>query len=206
MTRLTVAAAILIFGTTPVLAFGDTDNIANTNPVSVTGGTYVVEPNHTRVQFSVMHMGFTNWNGDFTGVSGSLQLDPQNVAASKLDISIPVATVSTTNAKLDGELKSADWLDANRFPTMRLLATKIVRTAALRATLTGNLTLHGVTKPIVLDVSFNGAGVNPMDKHYTVGFEATAKVRRSDFGVTKYIPVVGDETTLHISAAFERVN
>ena len=152
-----------------------------------------------------MHMGFTNWNGDFTGVSGSLQLDPQNVAVSKLDISLPVATVSTTNAKLDEELKSADWLDANRLPTMRLLATKIVRTAASRATVTGNLTLHGVTKPIVLDVSFNGAGVNPMDKHYTVGFEATAKVRRSDFGVTKYIPVVGDETTLHISAAFESV-
>ena len=205
MTRLTAAAAILIFGTTPVLAFGGTDNIANTDPASVTGGTYVVEPKHTRVQFSVMHMGFTNWNGDFTGMSGSLQLDPQNVAVSKLDISLPVATVSTTNAKLDEELKSADWLDANRFPTMRLLATKIVRTAASRATVTGNLTLHGVTKPIVLDVSFNGAGVNPMDKHYTVGFEATAKVRRSDFGVTKYIPVVGDETTLHISAAFESV-
>lgn len=135
-----------------------------------------------------------------------MYLDPKNVGASKLDISVPVASLSTTNAKLDGELKSADWLDASRFPTIRLVATKIVRTAASRATITGNLTLHGVTKPIVLDAVFNGAGVNPMDKHYTVGFDATAKIRRSEFGVSKYVPVVGDETTLHVSAAFERAN
>ena len=206
MKRLTVAAATMIFGITPVPAFGDTTNIANTNPESIAAGSYAVEPSHTRVQFSVMHMGFTNWNGDFTGVRGSLYLDSKNVGESKLDISVPVASVSTTNAKLDGELKSADWLDASRYPTMHLAATRIVRTADSRATITGNLTLHGVTKPIVLAAVFNGAGVNPLDKHYTVGFDATAKIRRSDFGVTKYIPVVGDETTLHISAAFERAN
>jgi len=176
----------------------------NTDPAAVTPGAYVVEPSHTRVQFAVSHIGFTQFFGDFTGAKGSLLLDPQNLANSKVDITLPVASVSTTNATLDGELKSADWLDAATYPTIRFVSTKVVRTAPDKATITGELTLHGVTKPVELQASFNGSGVNPLDKAYTVGFDATGKFKRSDFGVKTYLPMIGDETSVRISAAFEK--
>jgi polyisoprenoid-binding protein YceI len=176
----------------------------NTDPGAVTPGAYVVEPNHTRVQFAVSHIGFTQFFGDFTGAKGTLVLDPKNVATSKVDITLPVSSVSTTNATLDGELKSADWFDAATYPTIRFVSTKIVRTAPNKATITGELTMHGVTKPVELQASFNGSGVNPLDKAYTVGFDATAKLKRSDFGVKTYLPMIGDDTSIRISAAFEK--
>ena len=123
---------------------------ASTNPKTVQAGTYAVEPAHTRVQFTVSHMGFTEWYGDFTGASGSLTLDPAKPAASKLDISIPTASVSTTNAKLDGELRDPSWFDAARFPTITFRSTRVTPTGPREADVTGDFTLHGVTRPLTL--------------------------------------------------------
>jgi polyisoprenoid-binding protein YceI len=174
------------------------------NPQDVEGGTYAVEPMHTRVLFSVWHLQFTTYYGDFTHVSGTLTLSPKDPAGSKVEVKMPVDTVSTTNPKLDGELKSADWLDASKFPTMTYRSTRVTVTGPGAATLDGDLTLHGVTKPVPLAVHFNAAGVNPLDHHYTVGFEATGMIKRSDFGVVKYIPYIGDDVSITISAAFEK--
>lgn len=191
------AFAVLLFTASSAIA-------ADTNPAAVQAGRYAVETAHTRVQFSVSHMGFSNWYGDFTGVTGALTLDPKAVSAAKVDITIPVASVSTTNTVLDGELKSADWFDAGQYPTIRFVSTKVVQTAPGKADITGDLTFHGVTKPVVLAATFIGAGDNPMSKKYTVGFDATATLKRSDYGVKTYVPMIGDETTLRISAAFEK--
>ena len=199
MKRFITAAAIAL-GTTGVFAAGP----ANPDPAAVTAGDYAVEPHHTRVQFSISHMGFTSWYGDFTGVGGSMRLDPAHVENSAVDITIPVASLLTTNTKLDGELKSATWLDASTFPTIHFVSTKVERTGSATANITGNLTFHGVTRPVVLAARFNGAGINPMDKAYTVGFDATTTILRSDFGVTAYLPLIGDPVTLRISVAFEK--
>jgi polyisoprenoid-binding protein YceI len=204
MTNLFASAALLLLTATAVSAAAPVPAPVSTNPAAVTAGAYVVEPNHTRVQFSVLHMGFTHWFGDFAGASGSLTLDPKKVTASKVDITIPTGSVSTTNVKLDGELKSDVWFDVTRFPTIHFVSTKVVRTAANKATITGNLTFHGVTKPVVLAATFNGAGVNPQDMNYTVGFDASTTFKRSEFGVKTDLPLIGDETTLRISAAFEK--
>jgi polyisoprenoid-binding protein YceI len=196
-----IAAALLIaFTASPALAAGP----ASPDPTAVTAGNYAVEGSHTRVQFSVSHMGFSDWYGDFAGATGTLSLDPKQLAATKLEINIPVASVTTTNAKLDAELKSAEWFDADKHPTIRFVATKVERTAADRANITGDLTFHGVTKPVVLDARFNGAGINPLSKAYTIGFNATTTINRSDFGVKTYVPLIGDAVTLRISAAFEK--
>jgi polyisoprenoid-binding protein YceI len=173
-----------------------------TDPKAVHGGNYVIEPNHTRVLFSVNHMGFTTWYGEFTGATGSLVLDPAKPSASTLDVSIPVANISTSNAKLDGELKSPAWFDAAQFPTVSFHATNVTVTGKGAARVTGALTLHGVTKTITLQAKLNGAGANPVFKTYTVGFEVSGKIHRSDFGVKAYVPVVGDDVNLIISAAF----
>ncbi len=195
-----LAAVTLLLACTAVPALAQ---VTTTNPSAVHPGTYSVEPSHTRIAFAVSHMGFTTWFGDFTGASGRLVLDPARPSASTLSVTVPIASVSTTNATLDGELKAADWLDAAKYPQATFTANKITPSQGT-AKVAGTLTLHGVTRPVVFSVTFNGAGVNPLDKAYTAGFEVRGLIRRSDFGVKKYVPLVGDDVTLIISAAFEQ--
>lgn len=198
------ALALATFAFAAPFAAPAVAQVASRDAAKVEAGTYSVEPYHTRILFAVNHMGFTTYFGDFTGASGSLTLNPKSAAASALDVSVPVDSVSTTNAKLDGELKGADWLDAAKFPTITFKSTKVTRSGPDAAKVNGDLTLHGVTKPVTLTVTFNGAGTNPLDKKYTTGFQATGKIKRSDFGVTKYVPLIGDTVDLTISGAFEK--
>ena len=162
-------------------------------------GHYVVEPEHTQILFGVNHLGFTTYYGWFSGASGTLDLatDP---ASDQLAITVPTASVTTTSAKLDGELTGPAWFDAARFPQASFTSTSVTSTGPTTA---GTLTLHGVTRPLVLHASFVGAGTNPLDHAYTVGFSATGSFRRSEFGVNKYVPLVGDEVSLTLSGAFE---
>ena len=174
------------------------------DPNQAQAGHYVVEPRHTRVLFSVLHFGYTHYYGDFIGASGTLDIDPRHVEAAQLSVSIPMASVSTTNATLDGELKGAGWFDAAKYPNMTFVSRHVTRTGPTTAKVEGDLTLHGVTHPVTLDVSFNAAGLNPLDRHYTAGFDATGTLKRSDFGVKSFVPLIGDDVNIIISAAFER--
>lgn len=198
---LSFPAAALVVG---LLAGNPASAQVVTNAAQAQSGTYAVEPGHTQVGFSVLHFGFTNYLGVFSNVSGTLKLDAKNPASSKLSVSIPVASVQTTSAKLDDELKGDQWFDAAKFPNATFESTSVRVTGRNDAIVTGNLTLHGVTKPETLKVHFIGAGVNALDKKYTTGFEATGTIKRSDFGVKMYVPYVSDDVTLRISGAFER--
>ena len=177
----TLAAVALL----PPLAHAQT--APNSSPAAVEAGTYVVEPHHTQVGFTVLHMGFSNYAGRFSDASGELDLQPKSAAASTLRVSVPVASVSTTSAKLDGELKEADWLDAGAFPTMTFKSTTVTPGDKGDAKVMGDLTIHGVTKSVTFDARFVGSGVNPLSKKYTAGFLITGDIKRSDFGVTKYV-------------------
>lgn len=198
---LSFPAAALVVG---LLAGNPASAQVVTNAAQAQSGTYAVEPGHTQVGFSVLHFGFTNYLGVFSNVSGTLKLDAKNPASSKLSVSIPVGSVQTTSAKLDDELKGDQWFDAAKFPNATFESTSVRVTGRNDAIVTGNLTLHGVTKPETLKVHFIGAGVNALDKKYTTGFEATGTIKRSDFGVKMYVPYVSDDVTLRISGAFER--
>ena len=193
----TVAIAILLTG--PVMA----QEVVK-DPSKVEPGTYKIEPDHTRLLFKVSHFGFTPYYGEFNDVSGTLDLKPQDVAGSTLAITATTASVTTKSAKLGEFLKGDKWLDAPKFTQITFKATKIAETGATDAEITGNLTLHGVTKPMTLNAKFIGAGINPASKAYTVGFEATGQIKRSDFGVSTFVPAIGDEVDLIISAAFEK--
>ncbi len=177
--------------------------VAHADP-AVPSGVYAVEPTHTEVMFGIDHLGFSTYYGQFPGASGSLKFDAADPAASKLDISVPVATVMTASPKLNTELAGAQWLDAGKFPTMTFHATKIVKTGADTADVTGDFTLHGVTHPVTLKAKFHGAGIHPMNKAYTVGFDATGHISRKDYGVSTYEPLLGDDVQLMLSAAFEK--
>jgi len=199
---LSASAAIAFLGlvSMPISANAQ---VASANPATVKAGTYKVEPYHTQVVFSVSHFGFTNYWGVFSNVSGSLTLDPKKPAASKLEVTIPVQSVMTTSDKLTGELKGEQWLDAAKFPNATFVSTKVTPGANGTATIVGDFTLHGVTKPLTLHAKFIGAGVNPLDKAFTSGFEATGTIKRSEFGVKQYLPLLGDNVQLHIAGAFE---
>ena len=187
---LLVASAALAAPTAPTLS-------------TVKAGTYKVESYHTQVGFKLSHFGFTNYSGLFAGATGSLQLDPANPAASKLEVTIPVQSLLTTVPVLTDELKGEKWFDTAKFPQATFTSTSVSAGPNGETVITGNLTLHGVTKPIVLHAHLLGAGVNPIDKAYTVGFEASATLKRSDFGVSLYAPALGDEVQLTIAGAFE---
>jgi polyisoprenoid-binding protein YceI len=173
------------------------------DPAAVQAGSYSLETRHARILFAVSHMGLSTWYGDFSGATGSLILDPKNPAAAALDVSIPVASVSTTNTILDGELKSPVWFDATQFPSITFKSTKVTVTGPDTAKVTGDLTFHGVTKSVTLEATFKAAAPNPMTKAFTVGFEVKGALKRSDYGVKTYVPVIGDDVDLTISAPFE---
>jgi polyisoprenoid-binding protein YceI len=196
--RTAAAFAVLTVFAVPALAQASND------PAAVQAGSYALETSHARVLFAVNHMGFSTWYGDFSGATGTLTLDPKNPGAASLSVTIPVASVTTTNAVLDGELKSADWFDAAKFPTISFTSTKVTVTSPTTARVAGTLSFHGVIKPVELDATFKAAGTNPMSKAVTIGFEVKGKLKRSDFGVTKYVPLVGDDVDLIISAPFEK--
>lgn len=189
-------AAVMI--ATPVLA--QTPGAPDAS--RVTAATYKVDANHTQVVWSVDHMGFSILYGMFGSMSGTLTLDPAKPQDAKVVIEIPMSGSTTTAPNFTKHLSSPDFFDVEKFPTAKFESTSVA-VSGQSAKITGNLTLHGVTKPVVLDAKFTGAGTNPMSKAPTVGFSATAKVKRSDFGLGRVVPVVGDEVDLKITAAFE---
>jgi polyisoprenoid-binding protein YceI len=177
----------------------------------VAAGTYVADPGHTLVVWEVDHFGFSKYSGLFGDVAGTLVLDPANPAASKVEVTIPVAKVTTASAGLTGHLLRAgkdggkpDFFGAAPADATFVSTSVVVDDDGDEAKVTGNLTLNGVTKPVTLDVDFHGAGTNPYNKKATVGFEAEGKIKRSDFGIAYGIPAVSDEVELEIHAAFEK--
>jgi polyisoprenoid-binding protein YceI len=198
MFRTVTTLAICVMLAVPALGQTTAD------PSKLESGSYAVEPNHAQIVFGVSHFGFSVYHGTFSGITGQLSLDAKSPANSKLSVTIPILSVSTTVEKLTGELKDPDWFDAAKFPTATFKSTHIDVTSPTTGKITGDLTLHGVTKPVTLDATFFGAGTNPMSKKVTIGFTAKGTVKRSDFGVAKYVPLVGDDVTVQIEAPFEK--
>ena len=133
--------------------------IAQGAPPPAQSGTYSVEPIHAMVMFGVSHFGFSNYYGQFPGATGTLTLDAANPAASHLDVSVPVAKVWTPSDKLTDELKSPAWLDAGKYPAMTFKSTSITVTGPTTADVAGDLTIHGVTKPVTLKATFKRGAV-----------------------------------------------
>ena len=201
MTRmLPCLAAALAMGA----AIGPARAQAPFNPDEAPAGTYTIDSKETLVRYGTIHMGINEFWGTFPGAKGTLMIDPKSLEGAKLDVSVPIATVSTTNKDLDTQLVSSAFFDAAKYPQMRFVSTSVTRTGPTTAKVAGDLTLHGVTKPIVLDATFTGAGPNQFSKVFTIGFKAQGQISRSEFGIAKWVPVISDATTINISAAFEK--
>ena len=195
--------SLFVLAATLLVANSVADAQSSLGPDQVQSGTYVIDTKETLVRYGVIHMGFTEFWGTFPGATGTLVIDPKQIARATLDVTVPIVTVETTNRELNGELFSNEFFDGEKYRTMHFVSTGVLRTGTNTAKVTGNLTMHGVTKPVVLDVTFNGAGPNDFTKVSTIGFKAVGLVKRSDFGLGKFVPIVSDDTTITISAAFE---
>ena len=168
------------------------------------GGHYTIDKSHAKIVFSINHLGFSTYYGNLNDFAGSLDLDPAVPAKSALSVTINVAGIVTTNRALDKKLKSDAFFDVAKFPEATFKSTAIEVTGEGTGKLTGDLSLHGVTKPVTLDVTFNGSGTPPMTKIYVAGFDAVGTLKRSDFGIKNFVPLVGDDVKLLISCEFDR--
>lgn len=164
--------------------------------------SYKLDPTHTSVIFIVNHLGFSNFQGRFGGTSGELTLDRENPAASSAIITIDLSKVDTGVEGLDNHMKTADFLNVEQNPTATFKSTSIEMTGDKTATITGDLTFLGQTKPLVLDVTLTGEGDHPMTGDHVLGFGATGTVTRSEYGMNYLVPAVSDEVELQISTEF----
>jgi polyisoprenoid-binding protein YceI len=169
--------------------------------------TYTFEPQHTQGVLTWNHLGFANPTAQFNAVEGTLEFDASEPTRASVTVKIPLTSMSTGVPDLNDDFKSADFFDFAKFPIATFKSTRVEKGAGPDALkVTGDLTVHGITKPVVLDVSVNKVGINPRNDVPTVGFEAQAMLKRSDFGLGLYVPQVSDEIRIHITAeAAEKV-
>ena len=167
-------------------------------------GAYVLDPAHASVNWSLSHSGLSFYTARFDDISGALDFDPDAPTASRLDIRIDPKSVSTGDPEWDETLgTSGKYFDSDAHPEIRFVSTASVKTTETTGTVTGDLTLRGVTKPITLDVVYNGAGKSFGHPGATLGFSATGKITRSDWGMDYLTSLgIGDEVTLRIEAEF----
>ena len=160
---------------------------------------YDIDNGHTQVIFSWNHFGFSNPSAMLEKFTGDFMLDTADITKSSISISFPLEGLHTGVPKLDEHLKSPDFFDAAKFPDITFKSTKVEKSGANGLKVTGELTIHGVTKPETLDVKINKIGDNPMMKKASAGFDATTTIKRSEFGVGKYVPAVSDEIPVRIT-------
>ena len=164
--------------------------------------TYRLEKSHADLLFSVDHAGFTAKHGLFHDFDATLQYDAGHVAASHVMVTVKTASIDTGLEQRDGDLKGAQFLDVQKFPEMTFVSTRVTPGPGGTLVIEGDLTLHGTTRPITLNATLNKAAPNPFSKKPTLGFSATGSLKRSDFGVSTFVPIIGDVVTLTIDAEF----
>lgn len=209
MPRLPLAAVLVLAVAAPLAAQMPTTPPGAPDASRVVAGNYTIDPNHTLVGWRVNHLGFNDYFGIFGSSTGTLVLDPAHPSAARLDVTIPVGKVITANPALTAHLlrpgkdgAKPDFFGPDPADAHFVSTAVKVGPGKRAATITGNLTLNGVTRPVTIAATFAGAG-SAFGKT-TVGFHGKATIMRSQFGVLAGVPLVSDKVDLDITAAFEK--
>ncbi|MFL9869371.1 YceI family protein [Paraburkholderia fungorum] len=192
-TLLTVAAC------TPVRVLTHT---VSQNETRVPPGHYDIDPDHTSITFDIDHFKYSRFTMRFDRKQGQLDWNEGGLDRSSATITIDAASIDTNVPLLDKMVKSANMLDVSRYPEVRFATTHFERTGESRGTLSGDLTIHGVTQPVTLEVTFNGFAPDPLTKKDTLGFSADGHFSRAKFGLATWYPAVGDDIHVRIQAEF----
>jgi len=169
-----------------------------TTGVSHAAGTYVFDPVHTQVTFTVNHFGFSNSTGRFHVAKGELNFDGKDWSKASVQTTINVSSLDLGDATWKQHISDPRFLDAAKFPTIDFKSTKVEVVSDTKLRVHGDLTLHGVTKQVVLDTTVNKAAPHPFTKQPAAGFSATTRIKRSEFGVAAYVPNVADEVDIRL--------
>ena len=168
-------------------------------PGPAAAAKYNIDANHTQVNFTYLHAGYAHLGGRLNQVTGTLDFDAQQPAKSSIDVQIPMSSLSTGVPKLDTHLSSADFFDVEKFPTASFTSKQVTVVGKGKLNVAGDMTLHGVTRPVVFEVTIIQAGMHPMRKVPAVGFEATTTLKRSEFGVGGLLHAASDDVKLRIA-------
>ena len=166
--------------------------------------TWQIDPNHTAAQFSVRHMGISTVRGAFTKVSGSAQYDPSNVSRTSIDATIDASSVDTRVSMRDDDLRSPNYFDVAKYPTITFKSKSVQAVGEGKLKIVGDLTIHGVTKEVALDVDGPSAPVTDPKGNSHLGASASTTVNRKDFGVGGSSNVVGEDITITIDVELVR--
>ena len=167
--------------------------------VSVHATTYTLEPDYTQGVFRWSHLGFSSPAAQFSQGEGTLEFDPAAPTRASVKVTIPLTTLATGVPGLDEHFRSADFFATDRFPTATFTSTRVEPGMPKgHLQVTGDLSLHGMTRPVTLDVTIVKVGKNPRTNLDTIGFDATTTLKRSDFGLGAYVPQVSDEIRLQV--------
>lgn len=166
--------------------------------------TYTLDKNHTRVGFSTTHFGISHVEGRFKDITVTMTSKKEDMSDAVVEMTADVTSIDTDNEMRDKDLKSENWFDAGKYPTLTFKSTSFKKTGDKNYQMSGNMTIRGVTKPVTLDVVYNGKAANPMTKKSSVGFTVTGKLNRKDFSVGSGAgsAVVSDEVELRSNAEF----
>lgn len=176
------------------LAFALASSVTLAAPVD-----YKIDPTHTATVFSWNHFGFSTPSANFTDIQGVIKVDNAKPANSSVEVTIPLGSVNTNVAALDKEFQEEAWFNAAKYPNITFKSTKVETKDKKHFKITGDLTVKGITKPVVLDAVLNKQGEHPMAKVPAIGFNATTSFDRSAFGIGNYVPNVGDKITVNIT-------
>ena len=160
---------------------------------------FTIDPAHSRVSFTFNHLGFSNPLVQLEQIEGTVVVDQADWAESSVEVTMPLAGLHTGTIKFDEHLRSADFFDAAKFPDVTFKSAKITKPGADTLNITGDLTIRGVTQSVTLHARVNKIGENQFVASQTAGFDADAVLKRSDFGMGKYIPAIRDEVPVHIT-------
>ena len=160
---------------------------------------YKIDPTHTATVFSWNHFGFSTPSANFTDIQGVIKVDNAKPSNSSVEVIIPISSVNTNVPALDKEFQEEAWFNAAKYPNITFKSTKVETKDKKHFKITGDLTVKGVTKPVVLDAVLNKQGEHPMAKVPAIGFNATTSFDRSAFGIGNYVPNVGDKITVNIT-------
>lgn len=158
-----------------------------------------IDPAHTHVSFQVGHLGISHTPGVFRKVEGTLVFDDKSVEASRVTITIDTASIDTVHERRDADLRTANWFDAEKNPKITFVSTAVRRVDASNYVISGNLTIRGKTMPVAFNTVLTNRLVHPFLKVPVIGFAGSARVKRSDFGMTQYLAVISDEVDLRIA-------
>lgn len=161
--------------------------------------TYTLEPDYTQGVFRWNHLGFSSPAAQFAQGQGTLKFDPADPTKASVQVTIPLSTLNTGVPALDDDFRSTDFFDTAKYPMATFTSTRVDKIAGTqRLKVSGDLSLHGVTRPVVLEVTVVRIGTNPRTSLPTIGFDAMTTLKRSDFGLGRYVPQVGDDIAMHI--------